>query len=234
MKNFNFFLSAAVSLIVAAACGIQLWFEYGTYALLGIAAMLFALPVNSVLHELGHILFGALSKIKAKPHFSLFSSSRCDLIPKTDQGLKGRVTATAVGGIVINVITAAVSLIAAFLPAMPTYISVLAPTALYLFIFNALPAELESGKTDGEVIAELAKNTAQGQVMLAVLTVQAKLLKGTPIEEIDRTLLFDLPVIREDDQSFISLLELRIEYCKATGDSAGEEEYTRRLKEITE
>ena len=68
--------------------------------------------------------------------------------------------------------------------------------------------------------------------MLAVLTVQAQVLKGKPIEEADEKLLFDLPVIREDDPAFISLTELRYEYFSAKGDAEQAEKYKSRLESL--
>ena len=41
------------------------------------------------------------------------------------------------------------------------------------------------------------------KVMLAVLKVQAQILAGKPISEIDKSLLFDVPQICEDELSFI-------------------------------
>ena len=101
MKKFSI-LALVIAVICAAVCSVKLWFEYELWALLCYAAILFALPFSSFMHELGHMLFGAFAKIKAVPKFSLFGSSSCMLIPKTDENLRKRLIATACGGLAVN------------------------------------------------------------------------------------------------------------------------------------
>ena len=51
-------------------------------------------------------------------------------------------------------------------------------------------------------------------------------------ENIDESLLFDLPQIAEDEEAFISLTELRYEYFKAVGDEEQAKKYKRRFEEL--
>ncbi len=178
------------------------------------------------------MLFGAAVKIKSKPKFSLFGSSRCMLIPKTDKNLRGRLIFTALGGIIVNALFIVLGFVTIFVSVLPAWLCVFMPASVFLFLMNTVPAQLQSGKTDGQVLSGLISLSDEAVVMLAVMTVQARVLNGAKIEEVDEGLLFDLPVIREDDESFIALTGLRYEYCKAKGDEQGEKLYAARLKEL--
>ena len=50
----------------------------------------------------------------------------------------------------------------------------------------------------------------------------------------DEKLLFDLPQIREDDISFISLCELRAEYFAAKGEMVNAEKWHTRFEQLKE
>ena len=95
-----------------------------------------------------------------------------------------------------------------------------------------MPFDFDNGKTDGRIVAELIKLTDSAKVTLAVLTVQAQILQGKKMEEIDGKLLFEVPQIAEDDLSFISLTELRYEFFKAKGDSENAEKWKTRFEEL--
>lgn len=225
-------LFSIIPLAVAVVLGVYFWLDYGLIALVLYAAMLLGLPFASFVHELGHMLFGAIVGIKAKPKFSLFGSSSCQIIPKTDKNLKNKVIFTASGGLAVNAIFVILGVIAMFVPQVPMWLAVFMPASLYLFIINSLMCELWNGKTDGLVISEIASGDDNAKVLLAVLAVQAQVLKGKPIEEVDESLLFGLPQIREDDQAFIALTELRYEYFKAKGEEEKAQGCKARFEEL--
>lgn len=232
MKILAYVLSVIFFIALAGLYGTACWFDYGLWAIAVWAAMIFAIPLCSLLHELGHMLFGAMCGIKAKPHFSLFGSSSCEVVPKKENNLKTRMYFTAFGGIIVNVLIFGVIGLLVNSHMLPYYCSFLMPANAYLAILNVIPAQLGNGATDGLVAAELIKNTDTAKVMLAVLAVQAQVLNGKPIEEVDEKLLFDLPVIQEDDQSFIALTELRYEYFKAKGNEEQAEKYRQRYEDL--
>ena len=202
--------------------------------------MVLSCPVVAVLHELGHMLFGAMVKIKAVPEkgflketfLNWWDSSSCSIIPKTDKGLRARIIFTATGGSAVNLLFIVLGIVALCVPAVPIELCALLPASFHLLALNALPLNYDSGKSDGEVISELIKNGDVAQVMLAVLKVQAQVLGGKPIEEVDEKLLFDSPTIPEDDESFISLCELRAEYFTAKGDSENAEKWRTRFEKL--
>lgn len=188
------------------------------------------------IHELGHAVFGFFAGlgVKLSPKSLLPSpyASSVEIIPKRSDKLKSRVIVTTLGGIIFNLLFIALGLVALFVPAVPTWISPIAIWHLSLFFDNALPIIHSAGKSDGLVIYELIKNTPEAQVTLAVLTAQAHILSGKPIEELDKSVLFNLPQIREDDPSFISLCELRAEYLRATGNEEAARQESARFKEL--
>lgn len=232
MKYLATVLSVIFALATAVLCGFVAWRESGLWVIAVCVAMVLSLPASSLLHELGHMLFGAICKIKAVPKFSLFGSSCCNLIPKTDKKLRVRLFFTALGGVLVNLaVIIIISFVVRYTPA-PAWLTFIVPSNVYLLILNIIPAWFNSGKTDGLVCNDMLNNTDNAKVLLAVLTVQAQVLGGKPIEEVDEKLLFDLPQIQEDDPAFISLAELRYEYFKAKGEEENTEIWQTRFEEL--
>ncbi len=235
-KIINIFI-LLLSFVLCGGCVFACCLYNTQYAFIPvyIACSAFFLFFASLFHEFGHMLFGAFVKIKVKlVYLKPFSSSSVKIIPKTVKNLKRRVICTVSGGLVINALFIVLGALALFVPVIPVYISLVLPASFYIFALNALPLQFESGKTDGLVLHELATGSDEAKVMLAVLAIQAQILSGKPIEEIDKKFFIGLPVIREDDQSFIALTELRHEYFKAKGDEEQAEKYKNRLEELKE
>lgn len=227
--------------VLLAYCGIRVISDSGMYlAIVTGIIMVISCPLSAILHELGHMFFGAMVKIKAVPDKSFikdtflnwWDSSSCKIVPKTETGLRGRVIFTAIGGSAINLIFIVLGIIALCVPAVPTCLCALLPASFHLLALNAMPVSYSDGKSDGEIVIELIKNGDEAKVMLAVLTVQAQVTKGKLIAEVDEKLLFDLPQIREDDFSFISLCELRAEYFTAKGDEENAEKWRTRFEHL--
>lgn len=229
-----------------AYCGVRVIFDssHWIWAVIVGIIMVISCPLSSVLHELGHMLFGAIVKIKATPdseNFAAFlkdtflnwwDASSCKIIPKTQEGLRGRIIFTAIGGSAINLVFIILGIVALCVPSMPVGFCALLPASFHLLALNAMPFNFDNGKSDGEIVLELIKNGDEAKVMLSVLTVQAQVLGGKPIGSIDEKLLFDLPQIREDDISFISLCELRSEYLAAKGDTESAEKWRTRFENL--
>ena len=232
MKTFTCIISALTFVVLAGLYGVACWFDFGLWAIAVWVAMIAAIPLSSLLHELGHMLFGSFSGIKAKPHFNIFGSSSCALMPKKDSNIKTRVIVTAYGGIAVNFFIATLCIFLISFNIAPVWLSFLIPANMYLCMLNIMPAHFSSGKTDGLVVEEIINGKDEAKVLLSVLTVQAQILNGKPVEEVDEALLFNLPQIREDDQSFIALTELRYEYMKAKGNEEEAQRYKERFNEL--
>lgn len=231
MKKLAISLAVIISLVFAGLLGWLFWLEYEYTAIVLYGAMIVALPFSVAMHELGHMLAGAICKIKAAPSIKISGASSCKLIPKTDKKLKWRLIFTARGGLIINLLLFLLGF-TAFIPDVPVWVALFMPANIYLYILNAFSVLYAGGKSDGLVSWELYNNSDAAKVTLAVLAVQAKILKGEKIENIDKSLLFDLPQIAEDEEAFISLTELRYEYFKAVGDEEQAKKYKRRFEEL--
>lgn len=227
-----------------AYCGIRVILDgsHWYWTVLTGLIMVLSCPLSAIAHEFGHTLFGMAVKVKAVPDkgflmntfLAWWNSSSVKIIPKTDSGLRGRIIFTALGGLAVNLIFIILGIVALCVPSVPTGLCALLPASAHLLALNALPLSYDSGKSDCGIIIELIKNSDGAKVMLAVLTVQAQVLKGKPIGEIDEKLLFDLPQIREDDTSFISLCELRAEYFTAKEDYENAEKWRTRFENLKE
>ncbi|MDE7440453.1 MAG: hypothetical protein K2N23_08105 [Clostridia bacterium] len=233
---------AMATFVLLAYCGIRVIFDSNSWitaVAVGII-MVFSFPLSAILHELGHTLFSAMVKIKAVPDnnflketfLNWLGASSCKIIPKTENSLRARIIFTATGGTAVNLIFIVLGIVALCVHAVPTGLCALLPASFHLLALNALPLNLDNGKSDGEIILELLKNKDEAKVMLAVLKIQAYVLSGKPISEIDEKLLFEVPQIREDDLSFISLCELRYEYFTAKGDTSNAEKWRTRLEDL--
>ena len=228
--------------VLLCYCGIRVIFDTDSviWAVTVGLIMVLSCPLCAILHELGHTLFGAMVKIKAVPDrgflkntfLNWWDSSSVKIIPKAETGLRARVIFTAAGGLVVNSIFIILGIIALCSPSVPTGLCALLPASFHLLALNVPPFRYDNGNSDGEIIIKLLKNGDEAKVMLAVLTVQCRVLSGKPIEEVDEKLLFDLPQIREDDISFISLCELRAEYFTAKGDSLNAEKWRTRFEQL--
>lgn len=230
-----------IAVSVIAVLGPALWLAavcvlcpptFGWYTAAIIVGAIAAFPVSVALHECGHMLFGALARIRAVPQFKIFGSSECKIIPRTDKNLRGRLMLAASGGLAVNALVFVASLIPACISREWFWSSAFAPACWYLLIVNGFPAEYASGKTDGLVICGLISNDDEAKVTLAVLTVQAQVLNGKPIEDVDESLLSNLPQIKEDDASFIALTRLRYEYYAAKGITDKAQAYKERLSDL--
>lgn len=228
-------LISALAVIIYGCYRVYSEYQFWVFCVYFVAVIC-GVPLCSVLHEAGHMLFGACVKIKAIPKFTslrkFMGAASCEIKPETGKNLKGKIIFTAIGGLFVNFVFVVLGVIAFCVPAVPVYLSAFTGFSLYLFILNALPLNLYYGKTDGLVICELIKNEDTAKVMIAVLTIQAQVLNGKPFEKLDEKLLFDLPQLPEDDINFISLTQLRYEYFNARGDSEQAEKYLRRFVEL--
>lgn len=236
----------AVTFVLLAVCGVKMIFDSSNLivtVIFGFVTVI-SFPLSSMLHEAGHMLFGATVKIKAVPDSKNFLSfvfeslldfgkaQSCKIVPLTDKNLRKALIVTAIGGCAVNAVFVVLGVVALCVPAVPTELCSLFPASFHLIAMNAMPFNFDNGKTDGRVVVEQIKMTDSAKVTLAVLTVQAQVLQGRKIEEVDEKLLFDLPQIEEDDLSFISLTELRYEYFKAKNDSENAEKWHARFEEL--
>ena len=203
-----------------------------------------------LVHECGHLFFGACArmrpvsvcvgrlKIERKRVRLVFSSAagKTELIPLGEKNVRGRMMAVSLGGATFNFIFGIVFTVLFFvLPANPVllFFELFAPLHLYEGIAALLPAQLNAGRTDGELFRLLKNNSPEAKVFVNVLTAQGILLKET-FDKVEEKLLFDTPVVQEDDPAFLSLLHLRWQYLMWKGETERAEKELSRLEALSE
>jgi hypothetical protein len=241
MKNKLIYgIIIAISLALAVYCGYvfctQLYIEDGGLpALIGvyIVSVAVSIVVIDVLHECGHFIIGNCLSMGVKmPKIKPLSSSSVDINPKGDKHIKMRMLITTLSGSLFPFLCIILGILALAVPSVSLVFCVLLPFSFYHFAINILPMELNSGKTDGMVAWEIITNKPTAQVMLAILRVQGSLRKGKKLEEVDESLILDLPQLQEDDINFIILTQLRYEYYLAKGDDSNAYKYFNRYKDL--
>ena len=223
---------------------------YPLYSGLVFIAIYILVSPAVLVHELGHLVFGAFARLRpvsvrvgrlvitGKKIRLAFSSSAGEtvLVPKDTKGVRGRMMAAALGGATFNFIFGIVFSVLFFvLPANPIllFFELFAPLHLCEGISAILPAQLNSGRTDGELVRQLKDNTPEAQIFCNVLSIQGTLFSDT-FYKVDEALLFNVPVVREDDSAFLSLLHLRWQYLRWKGDVERAEKELSRLEDLSE
>ncbi len=225
-------LSLLPALALAAAGSIGIYGEYGLWQMLVylLACILF-FPVASLLHELGHMLFGAVCGMRVKlSKTALFCPSGCAVRPLRSTAVRTRFILTALGGLILNFVFAAVGMGFLFASGGLLWISLAAPSSFYLFMINVLPLNYAAGDTDMLLAVQAIKNTAEWQVLGRVLKIQGMLAEGKNIADIEESYFYSVPQIAEYEPAFIMLVSLRADYYAAKGEEAKAQECKQRLE----
>lgn len=214
-------------------------------------AVLIVFPLNVIVHEGGHLLFGWLSGMKfasvtvgrvglfrtgKKIRFSRRSgyAGATQMFPKNGSCVRGRALLFSLGGVVLNVIYGVVFLVLFFraerFPAL-FFFELFAPINLMEALTALYPVELPSGKTDGAFALGILQGKPEEDVALRVLQAQGILYRGV-FSDIPQDLLFQAPVVREDAAAFCALMQLRWQYLFWKGDREGVLREYSRLKAL--
>lgn len=181
-----------------------------------------------LVHECGHLFFGVCARLKPvsacvgrlkfekKRVRVLFSSAagKTEFVPRGDKNVGKRVMFASLGGTFFNFVFGIVFSVLFFvLPVNPVllFFELFAPFHLLEGIAAILPARLNAGCTDGELFRILKQNASEAKVFVNVLTAQG-VLQNETFDGLNEKLLFDTPVVREDEPAFLSLLHLRWQY----------------------
>ncbi len=198
---------------------------------------LFLLPLHTLLHELGHLLLGAIVRMGFSSvvvgHFGFFRFGRrfrilgriahagaSEMYPRGAEHMRGRFLLYLLGGAGTELLFGVLFLVLYFL--LPPshalmFFALYAPLCLYEGIMALLPVQLSAGKTDGYLLAALLFRRADGEALLAVMRAGGMLYRGT-FETLPPALLQDVPAIPASDPCFFMLLRLRWQYAYAVGD----------------
>ncbi len=207
------------------------------------------LPVSTLIHECGHLLFGTVSGLQfVSVSVGRFRISRngiryvgkqgfsgeTQMLPRSGKRVRLKTAFFALGGAIFNLVFGGVFIALFFVvPIHPVlfFFELCAPLNLLEGVAALLPAELDTGRTDGKVFSEIVADSDYSKVFLAVLTAQGILLRKS-FQNIPQELLFNLPVIREDETAFLALTQLRWQYSFMNQDESGAIEQIKRLESI--
>jgi len=228
--------------------------EIEIFVLLALVFVFLALfPLEILMHEFGHLLFGWIVRMKWMSvsifhlsilrtgkritwRFHINSDGACAMVPVGNRHLKARVIFYSLGGIIFNFAYGATALILYFL--LPknlvlTIFAALAPVSIAEGIAALLPFELSAGKTDGRMVLDLIKNEPSAMLALRVMQLQGELCRCS-YDEIPRERFYDVPVVREDDYAYLSLLQLRFQYENYCGNRDEARTCLNRLLSLSE
>ena len=214
-----------------------------------IAALLIVFRIPTLIHETGHVIFGLCAGLKVrqvcigwlsfgsngvKICLSRAQEGETRLSLKEKEGAHAKLIAATLGGPALEILFSAVFFTLYFLfphNEICIPLAVFGVFALSEAICELLPAEFAVGKTDGMVLSELFHKTGETEISLRLMQAQC-IIEKEGIAKVPREILFDVPVVREDSPSFIELLRMRIEYCRATGDDTVAAATRERLESI--
>ncbi len=193
--------------------------------------------VTTLLHELGHALFGVFAKmdvqsigvlgacLQKKPcgkgyEFTSMENAYAGAtgaMPRNPYRAEVKYAVMTAGGLIITALClVGCALALVFAPQMPLWAYALTggglPLVAYAFFVNALPFESNETMTDGAVLCHLKKQSDRGKVLSTILRVQGALFEGKRPREIAESEYYDLPQLPEDDMLFLVLLSLRYVY----------------------
>ncbi len=195
-------------------------------------AVLILLPLNTLVHELGHLAFGFLSgmhfssvrfgwlrlvrigdKVKLQWLRHRDVAGSCEMYPRDDRNLERRMIVYSLGGAIFNLAYGVALLLTFLLPMHPVlyFFQLFAPLSLLEAASCLYPAETATGKTDGGMVRSLLRREPSAVVALHVLAAQGILSRGT-YSDVSEQLLYDVPAVREDDGGFQALTQLRWQY----------------------
>ncbi|MDE7158961.1 MAG: site-2 protease family protein, partial [Clostridiales bacterium] len=226
---------------------LEMWLSVGAVAFLLLVLMCGGTIFGGFTHELGHTVFAALAGFRTV-QFSIGkyvftkhgirydayneAAGATAIFPKTEKNIRQRYAFVSLGGIIFNLVYGSVFLTLYFvLPHHPAlvFFELLAPMNLFTGLLQLLP--IPRGRTDFMTFYGCLKNKPFAQIACNILQAQSILYQHS-YRAIPRELLYDTPVIREDDPLFILLLTLRLQYCLVLDDIEGVKAAATRMDAI--
>lgn len=255
----SFLLTLASLLAVTLICNNRYYGQADPFLVI-LLFIAFAVAVGficTLLHELGHLIFGIknkfaflsfavwffkFSKIGGKLRFDFTKMSEeagsTEFVPKTTEDLEKRLKKMTFGGLLFTFFATCISIPIFFIPTAPLwlycFLSMFLPIGAFMLFGNGLPMINDGVCNDGGVIYGIVKKTDSVKVLINILKIHAELYQGKTPAEIDEGLYFDLPQLPEDDLNFITLLNLRYNYYLDKEDYENAKKIISRLTTLTE
>ena len=141
-------IAAVLALALAAVGCWQLYIKCGIWWLVGYIVLCAAFfPFASYLHEGGHKLFGSFVGMEVEvERGNPFAPSSSTVRPKNSRNIVRKLVVTSLGGPAVNLLCAAVGAGLLVGEEVLNLLSFIAPTSLYLFVLNAIPATYARAK----------------------------------------------------------------------------------------
>ncbi len=212
--------------------------------------------VNTVIHELGHLIAGKIqgfvfvsmtvwffkwTKENGKTSFSFCrlgdEAGYTEMVPKNAENLRKRYKKVTEGGIIASFFLMLLSVLpVALLDFMPVglyaVLSMFLPLSTYFYLGSTLPMSSEGFKNDGAVARMLKKDTDECKVAVNILAIHSELYNGKRPSEIDERLYFDVPQLPEDNVYFFYLLDARYAYYVDKGEIENALKVNERLQSV--
>lgn len=212
-----------------------------------------------ILHEAGHLLFGALCDFSFNSihigFIKIYKSCgkiRCtvkelpgsiagmtEMLPKNSDNLHKRFLRMVAGGLLFScLVFLALAMCFVFNWRLPFVVYVLTctglPYAFHLFFYNFLPLDNENLFTDGALLWGLIYKDNSYMTAVNILAVEGYMNLGYTPGQIDKKLYFGLPQLPEDDFNFIILTSYRLMYYIDTCDNEKAAAASDRLSNLLE
>lgn len=200
--------------------------EYMIYLLLLLIGLYAAMFLQTILHEAGHLIFGLLSgytfssfriasfmwvKLDGKIRFKRFSlagtGGQCLMVPPDMVDGKIPFVLFNLGGVLMNLITAAICMVVCFLLGTDSltgaFLLMMAVIGVAYALLNGIPLHMGAVDNDGMNALSLGKNKAALRAYWVQLKANAELTNGRRIKDMPDEW-FDLPDDSEMNNSMIA------------------------------
>ncbi len=248
-----FGLAALFGLVMIALSGLKTQDTAYIWVIAAAIGTLILLPVSTLVHEGGHLLFGWCTGMKfASVRLGLFrivrvgkkikirfllrndAAGSCEMYPKDGNQVYSRMVAFSLGGAIFNFLYAIALLLTVFLCEMHPalfFFQLFMPLCFLEGFASLFPAQTAAGGTDGEMVRALIQKEPVAVLSLRVMTAHG-ILKNADYSALSHELLFDTPVVREDEPAFLAITQLRWQYRFFTGDLEGAQKELSRMEEL--
>lgn len=269
MRNFINFLKYLILITLTSGAAV-LYFYFGKrsvdfeldairYILFGVCAFIgFFLTrfLHTVLHELGHLIFGATQDFEfcsfrvgrlhlrrdAQHKLKVCRSAKSQyagnllLVSKTADHLERRYLLLSLGGPIGSLAAAIVfSLFPIFHARINVYVYCLFgigfPISVYMLLINALPFYRFGAYTDGALIASILQKDPSVQYALRLAMIQSLLFRGTSPAELPEACFKGLPVVADNDINKLQFMIYTYARALDRGDSEEADKAIRFLEE---
>ena len=240
-------------LAVISAARVVRWY---VAVVLGSVGMAVTVYLGIVMHETGHLVFGLIGGMKFRsisfPFVKIYAADEkikvsftgataflgaCEMYPSGKASPKKAFVWESFGGLAGSFLALLLSALclalAPYISHYPAILFGLASPVLYIILLeNAFPAEQGGARTDGGQILAILSGTPSGEVLVAILTIQAALKEGKSASEIPYELLFEIPQLPDDDPNYIFVLNYRYLYALDKGDLSAVMDADRRIRDV--